>query len=93
MRAEPGRLVAKGGAEGVQAVALVGGDPVGGLALKIEDGDATGRARDVATCAALRQLGAVSVASLQRLEPFAVPLIRDPRGAVSGEVRPAFTLA
>jgi L-asparaginase II len=93
MRAEPGRLVAKGGAEGVQAVGLVGGDPAAGLALKIEDGDAAGRARDVATCAALRQLGAISDASLQRLEPFAAPLIRDPRGAVSGEVRPAFSLS
>lgn len=92
MRAEPGRLVAKGGAEGVQAIGLVGGHPAVGLALKIEDGDAAGRARNVATCAALQQLGAISDASLERLGPFAAPLIRDPRGSVSGEVRPAFEL-
>jgi L-asparaginase II len=94
MRAEPRRLVAKGGAEGVQAIALLGADgqPARGLALKIEDGDAAGRARNVATCAALDQLGALGSATLERLTPFAAPSIRDPRNNVSGEVRAAFRL-
>lgn len=91
MRAEPGRILAKGGAEGVQAAAMIG--PRQGFALKIEDGDSAQRARNVATCAALHQLGAVSDVSLDKLAEYAAPLIRDPRGDVAGEVRPAFSLA
>ena len=91
MRAEPGRLLAKGGAEGVQAAAVIGERE--GLALKIEDGDSAQRARNVATCGALHQLGAVSDASLDALAEYAAPLIRDPRGDVAGAVRPAFSLA
>ncbi|HEX5396098.1 MAG TPA: asparaginase [Candidatus Limnocylindria bacterium] len=90
MRAEAGRLLAKGGAEGVQAAAIVGAGS--GFALKIEDGDSAQRARNVATCAALHQLGVVSDASLGTLAGYAAPLIRDPRGDVAGEVRPAFNL-
>jgi L-asparaginase II len=51
MRAVPG-LVAKGGAEGVQAVALPG---LGAVALKIDDG--ADRARMPVLRAALRRLG------------------------------------
>jgi L-asparaginase II len=90
MRAEAGRLLAKGGAEGVQAAAIVGAGS--GFALKIEDGDSAQRARNVATCAALHQLGVVSDASLGTLAEYAAPLIRDPRGDVAGEVRSAFNL-
>ena len=103
MRAEPGRLVAKGGAEGVQALGLMdvrGGSgrgaasqPARGLALKIEDGDAAQRARNVATCAALSQLGCLAAASVDQLTEYAAPVIRDPRGAIAGEVRAAFRLS
>lgn len=98
MRAAPGRLVAKGGAEGVQAVGLRPGTATGrgalGLAIKIEDGDGARRARSTATLAALRQLGVTDVdVAAARLAAFAAPPIRDPRGEPSGEVRPAFTLA
>jgi L-asparaginase II len=94
MRAARGRLVAKGGAEGVQAVALLPSDARGGmgLAVKIEDGDPTSRARNATTCEALAQLGALSATELGALAPFARQQIRDPRGNVSGEVRPAFRL-
>ncbi len=94
MRAEPGRLVAKGGAEGVQAVALLAGDarPAVALALKIEDGDAGGRARNAATCALLDQMGVLSTGSPECLAPFATPQILDPRGNVSGGVRAALRL-
>ena len=99
MRAAPGRLVSKGGAEGVQAVGVLDGAQertrgAVGLALKIEDGDGARRARSTATIAALRQLGALDeevVAS--RLAELASPPIRDPRGDPSGEVRAAFSLA
>lgn len=98
MRAAPGRLVAKAGAEGVQGIALLAGwrgrgGPAAGLAIKIEDGDASNRARNVATCHALHQLGVLDDAGLERLAEYASPLILDPRGAAAGEVRPAFELS
>ncbi|MEO8251793.1 MAG: asparaginase [Chloroflexota bacterium] len=96
MRAAPGRLVAKAGAEGVQAVAMLrasaGGYATAGLALKIEDGDSSNRARNVATCHALSQLGVLGEVELERLAEYASPPIVDPRGDAAGEVRPAFTL-
>ncbi len=99
MRAAPGLLVSKGGAEGVQAVALrAGAHDRGkgaiGLALKVEDGDGARRARGAATVAVMRALGSMSEADATgRLAEFASPPIRDPRGEPSGEVRAAFTLA
>jgi L-asparaginase II len=91
MRAAPGRLVAKAGAEGVQGIAMVADGA--GLALKIEDGDGSNRARNVATCAALHQLRVLDAEALERLSEYASPPILDPRGAPSGTVRPAFELA
>ncbi|MGH2457088.1 MAG: asparaginase, partial [Candidatus Limnocylindria bacterium] len=97
MRAAAGRLVSKGGAEGVQAVGILeagsswGGGPLG-LALKVEDGDGARRARSVATISALLQLGCLDAELVAgRLADFGPPL-RDPRGGISGEVLPAFTL-
>jgi L-asparaginase II len=98
MRAAPHKLLSKGGAEGVQAVALrIGGHSRGdgalGLALKIEDGDGARRARSTATVAALRQLDALDEAAFTgRLAELASPPILDPRGDRSGEVRAAFSL-
>ena len=97
MRAAPGRLVSKWGAEGVQGVGLLrgsrgAGTEAAGLALKIEDGDRSRRARHVATCEALRQLGALDAEALARLREYASPPIVDPRGGASGAVRPAFRL-
>jgi L-asparaginase II len=99
MRAAQGRLVSKGGAEGVQAVGVLDGGQervrgAVGLALKIEDGDGARRARSSATIAALRQLGGLDDAVVtSRLADLASPPIRDPRGEPSGEVRAAFALA
>jgi L-asparaginase II len=95
MRAVPGRLVAKAGAEGVQAVGILASDRAGaaGLALKVEDGDSSNRARNVATCEALRQLAALAGPALEQLAEYAAPPILDPRGTPAGVVRPAFELA
>lgn len=96
MRALPGRLVAKGGAEGIQGLGLLaraaGGasEPLG-VALKIEDGDGARRAGSVATCEALRQLGAWDAVPAV-LHHHAAPALLDPRGGVAGSVRPVFTL-
>lgn len=97
MRAAPGALVAKGGAEGVQAVGIMAGragHPGSvGLAVKVEDGDGARRARSCATVSALLQLGALAPEAVtQRLADFASPPVRDPRGERSGEVRAAFRL-
>ena len=92
MRAAPGALVSKGGAEGVQAVAILAGEPRG-LAIKVEDGDAAHRARSVSTVAALRGLGVLDQDAVERrLAEFATPPIFDPRGDPSGEVRAVFSL-
>jgi L-asparaginase II len=98
MRATAGSVVSKGGAEGVQAVGILAGargagSGAAGLAIKIEDGDRARRGRNVVTIAALRQLGVLDDEAIVRLADYASPPILDPRGAPSGEVRPAFTLA
>ncbi|MDP9468160.1 MAG: asparaginase [Chloroflexota bacterium] len=98
MRTAPGRLLAKAGAEGVQGIGLLAGSrgrgsDAAGVAIKIEDGDGTNRARNVATCHALHQLGALDDPDLERLAEYAGPRILDPRGQTAGEVRPAFRLA
>lgn len=98
MRAVPRRLVAKGGAEGVQAVGLRAGagtaDAAAGLALKIEDGDGARRARGAATISALRQLGVLDDEVVdERLAEYASPQLLDPRGDPSGSVEAAFRLA
>ena len=98
MRAAPGGLVSKAGAEGVQAVAVLGvsfGRAAGpaGLAIKIEDGDGGHRARDVSTTEALHQLGVLDAAAMNGLAAYAAPPINDPRGATVGAVRPAFRLS
>ncbi|HEX6139709.1 MAG TPA: asparaginase [Candidatus Limnocylindria bacterium] len=97
MRAVPRNVVAKGGAEGVQAVGLLAGAMASakgatGLALKIEDGDGARRARGAATVAVLASLGVLPEDAAARLRPFASPPVVDPRGDASGEVRAAFTL-
>jgi len=97
MRAVPGRVVSKWGAEGVQGVGLVAGPRAepgkpAGVALKVEDGDRSRRARHVASCEVLRQLGVLDAAALDRLREYASPQILDPRGIPSGSVRPAFEL-
>jgi L-asparaginase II len=101
MRAFPGRVVSKGGAEGVLAVGLppgaVGeGAPFGegpiGVAAKIEDGNLGRRAGDAVSVAVLRKLGLAVDPLPRELEPFADPPILDPRGEPAGEVRAVFQL-
>ena len=97
MRAAPGRLVSKAGAEGVAAIALMAGagsrfGSEAGLAIKIEDGDASNRARNVVSCHALRELGVLGDEDLERLAEYASPPILDPRGDPAGEVRAGFQL-
>jgi L-asparaginase II len=97
MRAAPGRVVSKWGAEGVQGLGLLAGargqgSPAAGVALKIEDGDRSRRARHVANCEALRQLGVLDADAMDRMDEYARPRMLDPRGEPSGSVRAVFQL-
>ena len=85
MRARPGLIVAKGGAEGLRGIGLLPGargadSTAAGLAIKIEDGDGESRANKAASVEALSQLGVFNKAGLERLSEVHRPLSRDPRG-------------
>ncbi len=98
MKAVPGRLVAKGGAEGLSCVGILpgargAGTRASGLALKIEDGGGYERAGWAATVEALRQAGVVEGRALRMLARFHRPPSLDPHGRVAGEAVPGFELA
>jgi L-asparaginase II len=94
MRAAPGRLVSKVGAEGVYTAGVLPCEewPKGlGVALKIEDGDDR-RARPTVVIEALRQLGVLRDESLEAVARYAFfPVLNRP-GDVVGEVRAEFEL-
>jgi len=82
MVASGGRLVAKGGAEGLQ---LVGWTERGvGLAVKCEDG--AGRAVGPAVVGVLEQLGALSAAELASLEQVRNPVVTNAAGLDVGTI-------
>ena len=98
MKARPGSIVSKGGAEGLIGIALLSGarsaDSVpGGVAVKIEDGDSGGRAARAAGVEALAQLGVLDGAAVKRLAPVPRPPAANPRGERIGETVPGFALA
>ena len=98
MRARPGFLVAKGGAESLRAIGVVGGargkgTPAMAVAIKIEDGDPNARANRAVTVEALAQLGVLDAAALARLAAMHRPPALDPRGHEVGESVASFELA
>jgi L-asparaginase II len=98
MRRRPGQVVAKGGAEGYYGLGLAPGalqpdSPALGLALKVADGN--GRAVPVAVLEVLRRLGFLDEDDLDVLagHGFAPRQdLRNFRGLITGEARPAFEL-
>ncbi len=87
-----GRLLAKGGAGGVQCVGLAAGV---GVAIKVEDGTSgpsPGRPGSVSAIETLRALGAIDDAQATALGEHAAPRLRTLSGRVIGGVRPVFTL-
>ncbi|MEJ2348590.1 MAG: asparaginase [Anaerolineales bacterium] len=98
MEVGAGRIVAKGGAEGYQALGLLPGalgpgSPGVGIAMKISDGDLKGRVRPGVSLEVLRQLGALSPAQVQALADFGpVSPVRNWRGLVVGQARPRLDL-
>lgn len=94
MKAAPGKLVSKVGAEGVYTVGILPSAerPKGlGVALKIEDGD-DHRARPTVVIESLRQLGILKDESLEAVARYAFFPILNRRGDVVGEVTPDFKL-
>jgi L-asparaginase II len=100
MKALPGRVVAKGGAEGLRCFAILpgprakgGSSAPSGLALKIEDGGATDRATSAASVEALVQAGALDGQALRVLARYHRPTSADPHGRPAAEAIASFELA
>jgi L-asparaginase II len=96
MKAVPGRVVSKGGAEGLRGFAILtapGGARAAGVALKIEDGGGFERAGSAVAIETLKQLGVLDSAALRALGRYHRPLALDPRGEVVGETVADFELA
>lgn len=100
MKALPGRLVSKGGAEGLLGVGILPGNgsangerPASGMALKIEDGGGSERASWAAAVEALRQAGVIDGQPLRVLARYHRPPEVDPHGRLAGEAIADFELA
>jgi L-asparaginase II len=99
-KALPGRLVAKGGAEGLRCFAILpgprakgGSAAASGLALKVEDGGAADRAGSAASVEALVQAGVIDGQALRVLARYHRPTSADPHGRPASEAIASFELA
>jgi L-asparaginase II len=107
MQAGRGKIVCKRGAEGFQAIGLMPGmlgvgAPGVGIAFKVSDGDLLfrtiniephNRVRPAVALEILRQIGALGEPQVLELAEFGPTLpIKNHRGIVVGQSRPAFTL-
>ena len=95
MKAAPGRILAKGGAEGLRGFSILAGGrgAASGVALKIEDGGGFDRAASAASVETLRLIGALDPAALRALGRYHRPVALDPRGEPVGEAVAKFDLA
>ncbi|HEX8940235.1 MAG TPA: asparaginase [Candidatus Limnocylindrales bacterium] len=100
MKALPGRIVSKGGMEGLRGVSILAGPRAigsyggpSGLALKIEDGGGYDRAPWATTVEALRQAGVLDGLPLRSLARYHRPRALDPHGRLAGESVADFELA
>ena len=108
MRVGQGKIICKRGAEGYQIFGLLPGvlgpdSPGVGIALKVSDGDPSRtaldlthstRVRPAVALEILRQLGALSSEKQQALAAFGpVRSIKNHRGLITGQSRPAFKLS
>ncbi len=92
MRAVPGRLASKGGAEGYHGMGIVMKDgSVLGVAIKTADGDGK-RGGHPVVIEVLRQLGVLDDEALSKLRSYHTWPITNHRGLEVGEVRATFKL-
>lgn len=98
MQTVPGRLVSKGGAEGVQAIGLLPGvlgpgSPGIGIFLKISDGDTNKLAGPAVAVEILIQLGVLSSSEIGELSKFGPTLpVYNWRNVEAGLAYPTFAL-
>lgn len=88
MQRTGGRVLGKGGAEGLFCVGVPGAEL--GVVIKVEDGGA--RAMGPAILTVLRQLDIISEEDLGALHKHAYPELRSSRGDAVGEIRADFAL-
>lgn len=89
MQTAPGDWVAKGGAEGVQAIGIRSAGI--GIALKVADGNA--RALYPAVISVLQHIGVLQHAAQTPLASWQEAQVRNPMGVVTGDVRATVALA
>jgi len=97
MTVSQGKVFSKGGAEGYQIIgvmpgAVCEGSPGVGIAIKISDGDASGRARSCVSLAILRAMGVLDEHDQDRLALYGSVPVKNWRKLVVGEIKPAFSL-
>jgi L-asparaginase II len=98
-KALPGRVAAKGGAEGLRCFAILpgprarGSSIATGMALKVEDGGSADRATSAASIEALVQAGVLEGQPLRMLSRYHRPVSPDPHGRVAAEAIASFELA
>lgn len=83
LAAGEGRIVIKGGAEGLYALAVKDERRLG-IAIKMSDGSF--RAQSPVVLRVLEKLGALTDAARERLEPHFAPVIRNCHGAMVGNI-------
>jgi L-asparaginase II len=100
MKALPGRIISKGGMEGLRGLAILPGPrasgraaSASGMAIKIEDGDGYERATWAATIEALGQASVLEGQSLRVLSRYHRPITPDPHGRPAAEAVARFELA
>jgi L-asparaginase II len=96
-KALPGRLVVKGGAEGLRAVAVLP-DPgrrtgASAIAIKVEDGGGFDRAAWAVSVEALRLAGVLEGQALRVVGRYHRPVELDPHGRIAAETIPGFDFA
>jgi L-asparaginase II len=97
MKALPGRLVVKGGSEGLLGIAVLPSPKertgASALVVKVEDGSGFERAMWAASVEALRLAGVLEGQALRVVGRYHRPLVLDPHGRIAAETIAAFELA
>ncbi|MCC6147109.1 MAG: asparaginase [Anaerolineaceae bacterium] len=97
MQAGQGKIFSKMGAEGYQGIGVLPdvleeGSPGIGIALKISDGDLSGRAAPLVAVEVLRQLDVLDGGQIDLLKAFYTHPVLNWRKLEIGEIQPAFNL-
>ena len=97
MKALPGRLVVKGGAEALRGIAILPDQATrtaaSAFAIKVEDGGGFARAGWSIAIEALRLAGILAGQPLRALGRYHRPIQLDPHGKIAAETIPGFDLA